>query len=98
MSGVVAMDDLHLLALQRFGYKGQLAALAEEAAELAAAACRLLNGKCDEFAVVEEIIGVEAVVASIRDELADEGVWDLIRAEQRTKLCMKLVEGGAPDA
>lgn len=87
------MDEVHLLALQKFGYKGQLAALAEEAAELAAAACRLLNGKCDEFAVVEEVIGVESVVASIRAELADEGIWDHIRAEQRAKLCKNLERG-----
>lgn len=84
------MSDLHERALAAFGYHGQLVALAEEAGELAAACCRLVNAKGGHEAVVEEAVGVESVLASIRDLLAAPSQWAEVREAQAAKLRRKL--------
>lgn len=88
--GHVVEQPLYERALENFGFEGQIIALAEEAGELAAACCRLINRKGGMGAVVEEAVGVESVLASIRDLLASPTQWEDTRKSQSEKLRRKL--------
>lgn len=77
---------LHERAREVFGYRGQITALGEEAAELAAACLRYLIDKGDETAIIEEAVGVQNVLGSIDNELGSHAEWADMWASQEAKL------------
>lgn len=87
---VVSRERLQRLALKTYGADRQLLQLAEELSEASAAVVRFMNKKSDARPVIEEIVDVESVVASLRDHLADDVLWENMRKVKAEKLAFIL--------
>lgn len=83
--------EIHQRAFETWGFEAQLLALGEEAAELAAKVLRYQNDKCILADVVEEIIDVESLVASLKPNI--DADWEAVRQKKRAKLLSKLENG-----
>lgn len=77
-------------ALAKWGLQAQLGKLVEELVEAADAAIKLMQGRVASTALMEEIIGVESVVQSVRGLLGQDWEWELLRADQEEKLLRHL--------
>lgn len=84
---------VHAAALEAWGREAQFRALMEELCEAAAAVSRLLNGKAHEGQVLEELVDVASLQASLYYELGTETMWEAMRQKKRAKLLAKLPHG-----
>ncbi|WP_263063012.1 nucleoside triphosphate pyrophosphohydrolase family protein [Dickeya dadantii] len=75
-------SSLYQLALQKFGPESQLLKLIEEAAELAAAASRNVNGPGNEVDMASEMADVEIMIEQFRLN----GLGKLIDFQKQKKL------------
>lgn len=82
--------NVHEQALDRWGSRRQLLALAEELSEASAAVVRLLNAKGEKRDVLEELVDVESVTESLRRWLGPAEEWAAVRDRKRAKLAAAL--------
>lgn len=80
-------------ALATWGEHTQLLTLLEELTEATSALARFLNQKDGASQLREEIVDVEAVVASLRDVLGSPSEWREDRERKTAKLAAKLAKG-----
>ena len=85
--------EVHQRAFETWGVDAQLLALGEEAAELAAKVCRYQNDKCVLADVMEEIVDVLSLVASLTPNIGTGEEWDSLQQMKRRKLLSKLNGG-----
>jgi len=83
--------EVHAAARAKWGRDPQIVALIEELCEAAAAGARFLNGKGDAAKLLEELVDVESLRLSIKDDLGDEEAWRVMQQDKRRKLLFKLV-------
>jgi len=89
-SGVIIGPEVHAEAYERWGFDAQLHALGEELSEASAAIHRFYARKGSLERVMEELVDVESVLDSLRDALASDEDWGMMRQEKRRKLRAKL--------